>query len=81
MPGGFEFKWFKDQEQGIQLISTLNARKANQVGLPNRDTERKVKRRAKWRALRYEIESDGWRAFLRARYSRKNTPNSSESDN
>lgn len=37
MPGGIEFKWFQDQQQGIQLLSTLNARKANQIGLPNRE--------------------------------------------
>ena len=71
MPGGIEFKWFQDQQQGIQLLSTLNARKANQIGLPNRDTERKVRRRAKRRAVSYEIASEGLGAYLKHRFSRK----------
>ena len=71
MPGGLEFNWFQDQQLGIQLLSTVNARKANQIGLPNRDTERKVRRRAKRRAVRYELASEGLGAYLKHRFSRK----------
>lgn len=68
MAGGIEFKWFKEQEFGIQVLSTLNARKANQFGLPNRD--RGTLRDQRRRARRYEIESEGLGVFLKRRLTR-----------
>ncbi len=80
MSGGLEFKWFKDQQEGIQLLSTLNARKANHLGLPNHDTERVVLRRARRRAARYEIESEGLGVYLKRRFARgKAQPDEKES--
>ena len=40
MAGGVDFKWFQDQQQGIQLLATQNAKRANREGLPNHDTPR-----------------------------------------
>lgn len=65
MAGGIDFKWFQDQQQGIQLLATQNAKKANREGLPNHDTPRSLRRRAKYRAMRYELETEGLRVFLR----------------
>jgi len=49
----------------IQISGTKNAQRANQEGLPNRDTPRAVARRAWMREARYTIESEGFGAFLK----------------
>lgn len=53
----------QDRILGAQLVSTMNARRANQVGSPDRGS-------AKYRALRYELQSEGLRAFLRKRLTK-----------
>lgn len=49
----------------LQINATKNAQRANQKGLPNRDTPRALARREWMRRARYQIESEGLRAFLK----------------
>ena len=74
MAGGVDFKWFQDQQQGIQLLATQPAKRANREGLPNHDTPRRLRRRAKYRAMRYELETEGLGVFLKRRLLRQSSP-------
>ncbi len=69
MPGGFNYEWFRQQTEGIQMISNMNAQKAIRKGLPDRDTEKKVRRRERARRLRYALETEGFGRFLRQLFS------------
>ena len=54
----------QDRILGAQLVSTMNARRMNQEGTaPDRGG-------ARYRALRYELQSEGLRAFLRKRLTK-----------
>ena len=59
MVGGIDYEWLRRQQEGIQLVTTGNAIRANRDGLPDRDTEGKVNRRALRRQAREVFASEG----------------------
>ncbi len=54
-----------EQQRGtvLQVNAVKNAQRANQKGFPDHDTPRALARREWLRKARYQIESEGFRAF------------------
>lgn len=57
-------QWYEQQRQAIEVLGTKNSQKANQEGLPNRDTPRALARREQLRKARYEIQSEGFAVWI-----------------
>ena len=60
---GNSMQTHQDRIIGAQIMGTMNARRANADGSPDRGS-------AKYRALRYELQSEGLRAFLYKRLNK-----------
>ena len=65
MVGNFDHEWARKQREGILMVFTGNAIRANRDGLPNRDTEGKLRRRKNRRQARNVFETQGFLPGLR----------------
>lgn len=64
-------QWYEQQRQAIEVLGTKNSQKANQKGLPNRDTRRALARREWMRKARYQIQSEGFAIWIRGIFKMK----------
>ena len=65
MAGNFDYDWARKQREGILLVSAGNAIRANRDGLPDWDTEGKLRRRENRRQARDVFETQGFLPGLR----------------